>query len=446
MSAPINSITVTIQRALAALTIQGFGTGLMLAKNAAWSGMRVFSSLTEAASGGVVTNSTLYRMIEAYFAGDTRPARVKVWGFTSAAVWGANLKVISVPAIGTIVTVAIVLPGGTVRTGTYTVASGNTAADIAAGLHASIDPQEGVSSSYTLAADNLNIAADTTTDKLRIQSMHDCLEYLDNEGDCGYTAALNAAKTADSDFYAVMVESTSKANLEFVAAWVQANKRLAFLVTHDSREMNAVGGAGTVGLSLKTSGYDRTDLQFKILSEKRADAAMAGVVLARTWDTGTAPVWAYRNLPGIDADSFTSTQLANLVANNVGVYTTEHGRAITWIGKTPSGTFGDFIVFLDWVDARVGEAVFNRLSTELRMGYSAEDIGKVRDDVFGVLELLRQRRGISPDFPMTVTAPAPTGVSPEERAARILGGGGIQFQCTYSGGFYYVNVNGTVLL
>jgi len=446
MESQLNTVEVNITRTPAGLEIQGFGTGVILAKNQVWNGLRVFASLTEATTAGVIVNSTLYRMIEAYFSTTPRPSRVKVWSFVSAVAWGAQLKVISVPPVGTAVTVAIVLNTGTVRTGTYTVAIGNTAVDIAAGLHASIDPQAGVASAYVVATDVLAISADTATEKLRIQSMHECIEYLDTEGDVGYTAQLAALAVADSDFYGVMVESTSKVNIEFVAAWVQANRRIYFAVCHDSREYNVVLGAGTTGLSLKTSGYDRTDFRVKRFSEKRADAAFAGVILSQTWDSGTAPVWSFRTLPGIDYDTWTSTQLANLRLNNASTYSREHGAPITYDGKTPSGTFGDFVVFLDWLDTRIREAVFSLLIAEVRLAFTSDDIGKARDKVFGVLVLARSRKGISPDFPMPCTAPNPTTIPAEDRAAGILGGAGIQFQCTYAGGINKIRVNGSVTL
>ena len=427
-------------------TVEGFGTGLALVKNATDPGIIVVNGLGDVSSAGYAVKSPGYLLAEAFFAQSPRPSRLKIAGLNSAVPWTARITSTSVPATGTVVNLSVVLPNGTVRTATYTVAAGNTSVNIAAGLGASLALF--AEFSVTIAAGQPYFdfqAAGGATTKFQVTGFHSSLAYLDTEADSGYATRLSDIALVDPDFYGVMTDSTSQANVAAVAAWVAANKRIHFALTQDTREANTVGG-GPLAIALRDASMERGELRFSGAGA-RADAAMAGVILAASWDQGTAPTWAFRNLRNVPVDPLTPTQISNLqTAVHASIYVRNRGANITWEGKAPNGTFVDLRVFLDWLDARIGESVYNLLLREPRLGYTTEGIGKAGDAVWDVIRTALARKGISPDFPITFTLPKPGDATVDERSARILGGGGIRFGFVFAGAIHRVQVNGVVSL
>jgi len=443
MSDPLGIVEVSITGTSQTPAVAGFGTGLILSKHTRFSGIRTYTGLAGVAADGFVARSPTYLIAQAYFAQNPRPARLKIANNVSSVAWTARFDVTSVPAVGTVVEVKLYTWDSVLRTGTYTVLTGDAATDIAAGLHASLDALTGVSTSFTLTNEYFTMTAESGSGrKLQVVSLHPCVSYRDTEAGSDYDTRLSELALVDPDFYGVMIDSTSGANIEAVATWCATAQRVFFAVTQDTREKTS----GAVLLpALMAAGHKRVDARYKERGE-RSDGAMAGVILSRTWDSGTAPTWAFRELLTIGVDPLTPTEVTAVLANNGSVYVADRGGRITWEGKTPSGTYGDLTVFLDWLDARIGESVFGLLLRELRLAYTSEDIQKAQDAVWDVLRVAIERKAVSLDFPVELTAPAPGDATTSERENRTLGGGGIRFSFVFSGGIHKVQVNGVVTL
>lgn len=445
MSVELPIVEVTITGNAQSAQVAGFGTGLILAKNAVDPGVAVYQSLAEAITAGYAANSPVGLMVAAYFAQDPRPSRVKVAALASAIPWSCRITVASLPSVGSVVSLSLVLPNGTVRTATYTVLAGDTLALVAAGLGAAVAAFAEFSVTIPVGGVYFAVQPAAGTTKFRVSAFSSQLQYLDTEADSGYATRLSELALLDPDFYGVAIDSTSAANVAAVFAWVQSNKRLFFGLTQDTIERDTVGG-GPLAVALRGASYDCGELRYSGLGA-RADAAMMGAILAASWDDGTAPTWAFRELKGIPVDNLTPTQVSNMqTAVHVSIYVTNRGVNMTWEGKAPGGKFADLSVFLAWLDARIGESVFNLLVREPRLGYTTKGIGKVGDAVWEVIRTAFAREAISPDFPITFALPKPADATTEERAARTLGGGGIRFGFVFAGAIHKVQVNGVVTL
>ena len=383
----------------------------------------------------------------AYFAQEPRPATLKVAGLTSVVPWTARVTVIGPPGTGAIVSFGFKTQAGAQVTVNRTTLVGETAADIAAAFSGLLATAAAgvLTVTYTATMAYFDVQAATGTLRFQVNILSEGLTYLDTEADSAYAARLSALVLVDPDFYVVGIDSTSDANTTAVAAWVQANDRIFVARTQNTRERDTPGG-GALAIALRDATYNRTELRFNYRGES-ANAALGAIILANSWDNGTAPTLAFRNLKGITVDALTPTHVANMqTAVNVSIFVRERGANITWQGKSAAGDYLDLRVFLDWLDARMGEAVYNLLLAEPRVPYTTEGIGKIGNKVWGVIEMADARGAVSPDYPKTLTLPKPAEVSIEERTTRILGGGGIGFAFVYVGAVHKVRVRGVVTL
>lgn len=422
------------------ISIQGFGTALILARHAVFEGIRVYSSIT-AVGADFGANTWVYRIANILFSQNPKPARVKVANLTGARSWSGRLyTLVPIPNIGAVVSCKVMNPATGVDTLiSHTVLNGDSAETITTDLTSQIDGLTFATCTNPTTT-SIEVTAQPAGERLRFTDLNG-LEYEDTEPAAGYDTRLSALELLDNDWYGVLTDSISDLNTKAVAAWVQSREKFFFALTQDGRE-GRTGGSVT-GTFLRTSGYDRTKLEFHP-SGDMTNVALAGIVLAKGWDQGTAPTWAFRRLQGVRTYGLTGTQETNLLSNNVGIFTSQRNIPLTWEGRTANGRYGDFVLFIDWLRARIRENVFARLSERNRVEYTDEGIGQVKDWVFDILELAKNRGGFSNDYPLTIGAPRAVDVPTNDRQARILGGGGITFSGVFVGAVHTVEVNGVV--
>jgi hypothetical protein len=186
-------------------------------------------------------------------------------------------------------------------------------------------------------------------------------------------------------------------------------------------------------------GDDHVSVQWSAATGDFLDAALEGAVLPL--DPGSE-TWAYKPLAGITVGTFTSTQRANLEAKNVGFYDTTAGLTMTWEGKVASGEYIDVVRFIDWLKARIGEAVFSALANAKKIPYTGKGIEVVANAVRGVLKQASKPpvEGITEDF--EVLTPAIGDVSAADKATRTLNN--VSFSATLTGAIHKVNLQGVV--
>ncbi len=439
----LDIVEVDIQASPATPTVQGFGTGLILSRQAPFDGIRTYNGTSGMNADFPDPESPTMLLATAYFSQNPAPSQLKVASITTAATWSARLDLVgapAAPATGTVLSFSCHLWDGSERTATYTVQVGDTAALALAGLHAAIDALAGVASAYTVGDTFCVVSAQGSTRKLRVMGFSG-VTYLDTEGNYTLATRLNALVLQDPDFYGVLIDSMSQVNVTAAAAWCLANKRWFIGATQDSRELGALSSVLLLGLVGTANG--RCEVFVSKLGERR-DGALMGLVLAQSWDNGTAPTHALRTLEGVSVDTFTPTEVSGILANRGMMYVRDRGANITWEGRTPNGRYGDLTLFLDWLDARISEAVFAELIRDPRCPYTSAGIERLVTAVHTVISAARDRGAVSPDYPLTVKGPKPAQVLTSERSDRILGGGGIKFGFVYAGAIHKVRVSGVV--
>ena len=295
-----------------------------------------------------------------------------------------------------------------------------------------------------------------------------------SNGTNGFDTALAAIQNVSDDFYGIAIESASVADIEATSVWCDASAtpKVFFALTQDWTEADGTLAHSTIGSWLLGRPKSRTALSYHPAAE-RIDTGFAGNLLAYSLDRGPIPTGAYRQLAGIDGYALNGTQRANFRANNTNVFVATKGAYFTWEGTFGGGTFIDVTISLDWLSARIGEAVLAYLLTcpNGRASYTVAGIQHVGDAVWSVLEeALRNQlfaptmddpsgkqvgytdpvTGITSKINAQITSPqmqlpTPAQCTVSDRAARILGGNGISFQGRFGGAIHFVNVNGIVL-
>ncbi len=99
--------------------------------------------------------------------------------------------------------------------------------------------------------------------------------------------------------------------------------------------------------------------------------------------------WAYKPLTGQEPTPLsllTLVQQQTVRGKNGNVYTTIGGIGATQLGKMGSGRFIDVQVDIDWLEARLGEAIMQRRISSPKIPYTQAGINSLIPDLVGVIE------------------------------------------------------------
>jgi hypothetical protein len=95
---------------------------------------------------------------------------------------------------------------------------------------------------------------------------------------------------------------------------------------------------------------------------------------------------AFKEIAGVPAGAYTGTQRTNLTGKNGNFYEPTAGTNIAWEGKSAQGQFIDITQFVDWLEARLAEAIFEKLVNAKKIPYTAKGIAVIEGAVRQVLK------------------------------------------------------------
>lgn len=264
------------------------------------------------------------------------------------------------------------------------------------------------------------------------------LSLLDATTNPGIATDLAAILAADGDWYGLILDSSSATEVSAAAAWVESNKKVFGYVTSDTAHLST-GSTSAIAYTLKTAGYTRTDGIYRAaLGTSTAWSAAAWMASQFVRAPGNATA-AYKSLAGISADDLTASQRTALESYNLNFYTTAGGVAITFPGKTASGEWIDVVRDLDWMRARLQEAVYAVLVANGKVAFTDEGIGLVAAAVRAVLTASVAANVLAS---YTLTVPRASAVSSANKSARNLPG--VTFTGVLAGAIHTAAVTGRV--
>ena len=238
------------------------------------------------------------------------------------------------------------------------------------------------------------------------------------------TTALNAVTAENDEWYGLNIESRQDADILLANTWVASELKVLVVQSSDADILTTAGT--DIGSTLGATSNKQTQLMYHFKPKQFADGAMLGRALAAKLDDPNGQItWFAKQLQVIFPNPLNTSQLTNLVTNNSDTFVTEKGRGVTWTGKSVEGEFMDVQTTLDWLQSRIGEAVFAIISTTpTKVPLDDAGIASVQSEVQGVMLAGVENAhllGDDPDFPRT-TVPRSVDLSTADRNSRTLRG------------------------
>ncbi len=433
-------ITLVITRATQGVSRAGFGTPLILGEVSEFQDRTQSYTSLDSLDDDFATTSAVYLLAADMFSQSPKPTTVKVGrkltntndlqtftpnvvptagNFTitlgaettaTIAYDAANTAIKSALELLTAVTAVTVTGDLTALTG-FTVEF--TGADVNTEFSSMTANATGLTTCTSIAVDHTQWGSATET----------------------YTEAITNIVDFDDDWYCLLATSRTKADLELIAAAMEARRKICVLGSNDADII--ASGSSDVASVLQTADYDRTAICYTATAANYLDAGLAGNCLP--YDPGSI-TWMYRNLSGISTDDFTDTERTYAMNKACNIYRTIGGLNVTEPGKMASGEFIDTIRGTDYLHARMEENIFEALSLAGKIPFTANGIAVIEGRIRATLEDCVRKGIITSAY--TVTMPEIADISNAEKAARTLPD--IKFTAILQGAIHYVTINGLI--
>lgn len=253
---------------------------------------------------------------------------------------------------------------------------------------------------------------------------------------------LDAILNISNDWYGLAITTRTQADVEAVAVWTEANKKLFATASADVNIIDTTDAADTTTIAavLKAAGYARS---FAFYHQDAAttypECALIGKIFPKTPGVYTA---MFKTLAGVTKSTLTDTQSKNARDKYCMVYEEIGGVNITREGQVAEGEFIDVIVLVDWTKARITENVFARFVNLDKVPFTDAGIGIVEAEIRGVYDTGVANGGFTTDPTASVIVPKAADVSSTDKANRLLPD--VEFTFTLTGAIHATTINGVV--
>jgi len=327
---------------------------------------------------------------------------------------------------------------------THTSVAVPSVATICTGLKVAIDA---LALSVTVAdnSTDITITANAVADKFTCYMADpDLMRAEDNtpDGSPGIVADLTAIFIENDDCYGIEITNQGTAVIAAAAAYMSTLKKIYIASTLDHDVVEA--GSSDVGSTLQTAAYDRIGCFYHPKANVQFPTSRwYGACLP--YDPGSI-TWKFKTLTGLDYSTLTSTEITNLRSKNVNFYNRVNSLNMTEEGYFSAGTsaFIDITRSLDFIEARMQEAVFTRLKNSLKVPYTDPGIALIEAEVRGVLQLCVGQDILAADPAYTVTVPLAASATTADKGLRILRS--VEFEATLAGAIHSVQIAGRILI
>lgn len=239
-------------------------------------------------------------------------------------------------------------------------------------------------------------------------------------------------------------------DVEAVAVWTEANKKVFFNTTNDANTLLATGDC--IASRLKAKALSRTLSVFSSSEDEYPCASVAGRAFTVNFSgTNTTITLMYKQLPTITVEDLGPSQHANMIAKNCNAFVNTADNYMFVNGAMASGTWFDTIHGVDWLTDAMQINVFNLLyQSTTKIPYTDAGVGMI---VQKMEQSLRQgvRNGLLAPGSTTDGTYLPLGysittvpvseVDASDKGNRIYNG--ITFQCVGAGALQGVTITGS---
>lgn len=262
----------------------------------------------------------------------------------------------------------------------------------------------------------------------------------DTTADPGIATDLAAILAVDTDWYGLLLDSNSPAEILATAAWAEANGPKLFLTNCSDTAIMNPSSTTDVAFELKSFSYARTAL----LMSKTSLLSYSGAAWMGNrfpFDPGS-DTWAFKTLAGVAADIMSDAQVHAVENKNANVYTTVAGLNITQFGITPSGEFIDVVRGIDWLRSELQISVFGLLANNAKIPFTDSGIDAIRSTILGVMQEGIDAGLLAASPKPIVSTPTAASVDSIDKSKRNLPN--VTFSATLAGAIHATTISGTV--
>jgi hypothetical protein len=287
----------------------------------------------------------------------------------------------------------------------------------------------------------LTISAAVSAYGLLSVSGLDGFSFQDRTANPGIATDLSAIEAEDGDFYGLLIDSNSEAEINATAAWAESRTVIFGASSMDSAVLDS-GSSTDVFADLELAGYNRTYGIYTVNTGQFSAARWMGKMLPQ--DPGSA-TWAFQKLSGNDAAVLTGGQQTVLDGKNANYYHSVAGVSITRNGMASSGQFIDIQWGVDWLKDNIQARLFQLLVDRPKLPFTQSTADLIRAELLAALLEAQRNSIVAPDTedqPWVVNVPPPGDVSALNRAARIWSD--CEFSAYLAGAAHEIQIRGVL--
>lgn len=428
-------VSVTITKESAQIDRASFGT-ILIASYHTHGADRIVeytasSMLKGMVANGFATTEPAYLAAVKALSQQPRVSKIKIGRLLTA--WNQTLKIVPTVANTTIY-------AGTINALPWTFTSDGSAtlAEICTGIATAIDLLAGITATGVSGTDVIvSVTAAGTLMNFDQAGTAGAYTLDDVTADTGLATDLNTLRALDADWYGLLLDSPSAVRNLTAASWAET-QRVLFAASSADRNTSATSiSDDSHALSLA-----RTGVFYHPDANAFPAAAAMGVVFP--YDPGTA-TWKFKTLANVripTAAEQSATVESALKLLKANVYSKVGGIGIVSEGTSASGEYLDITQGIDYLTARMTEAVFALLAATPKLPYTDKSGDRIRSVMDGVLRDCVNRGILADDPKYTITIPLVSSQSVENRAARIFDG--IKFSGRLAGAIHSLDIDGSL--
>lgn len=248
---------------------------------------------------------------------------------------------------------------------------------------------------------------------------------------------LDAVAATNDTWYGLVTETHVDADILAIAAWVASKRKLYGTSTQNTTV--PTNSTSDIASQLKALGYSRVYIVYlPTANTDYPEAAWMGSQITYTPGNNT---WNFKQTQaGVTVSNISDSQRAFLRGKNCNMYTTVAGVAQFQDGKVVNGGWIDETIIIDWLYARLQEAVFFRLVNSLKIPFTRAGATIIEQEIRNVLSIAETNLAI--DTGWKVSSPDPLAIPPTMRAQRTMGD--FLFTARFQGAVHQVIIKGTI--
>lgn len=251
-----------------------------------------------------------------------------------------------------------------------------------------------------------------------------------------YEDALINIWDENRSWYAICSDKQDDSTIEEIADWIEGNNKLYFATSSNDTLLNTTTN---IASKLKDKSYNKTAIYYHAIADEHFTSGLVGGQLPK--DAGSI-TWAFKEVIGATPDDLTTSQINNLILNNVNYYEEVAGRKITSNNAVVvSGEYIDIMRGIHWLEARISENVFLGIVVIDKVPYTQDGINYCVSKMRSVLQLAYEEQAfINEDY--VISTPDILTVPISNKSDRLLDD--VSFSAVAQGAIHKVNIVGKI--